>query len=410
MSVYRLCGDQKSERDCAMRSYRHLMAVASAVVALVVAGCAPPNEGASVPKAVSPVVGEQGPPALLEIPHPEMYGGVQFSPDGKMLAALLRRETDKKRLFCARIYRVSDGALLRELPGGSLSCAWNWDGSLLAIARDNWPDIEIWDVPTWTFKRRLTLFDASRAKVSPYLSQIGEKPRPKSEEPYGLSCGSLCFDRHGNLFVVEGSRLSEEVPTAFPYTIPRGAVFWNAADGWTEINDVDVDLGLSVASLGETTRLAYWDGPYHTVEIWRIENSRSGAGKLRREYGIGEAVLSPSVCLSGDGKYLFASDDKTVCLFELFDDHAKLIHSQEHHGGFLAVRAFSRDGRFAAYRSEGRVTVVRIPSFQTALQIDASASFDLSPDGRLLATEEFRRFATRLYRVPDEGKKDQEGR
>ena len=142
---------------------------------------------------------------------------------------------------------------------------WNWDGSILAVARNNWPDIEIWDVPTWTLKRRLTLFDASRAELSPFLKQTLAKPRPKSEEPYGLSCGSLCFDRHGNLFVVEGSRLSEEVPTAFPYTIPRGAVFWNAADGWTEINDVDVDLGLSVASLEKTTRLAYWNGPYHTV-------------------------------------------------------------------------------------------------------------------------------------------------
>jgi WD40 repeat protein len=336
-----------------------------------------------------------------------MHGWVKFSPDGRMLAALLHREANKNRVFSARIYRVSDGVLLRELPGGSLSCAWNWDGSLLAVARGNWPDIEIWDVPTWTLKRRLTLFDAGRAKP---LVSFGEKSRPKSEEPYGLTCGSLCFDRHGNLFVVEGSRLSEEVPTAFPYTIPRGAVFWNAADGWTEINDVDVDLGLSVASLGETTRLAYWNGPYHTVEIWRIENSRSGAGKLRREYGIGEAVLSPSVCLSGDGKYLFASDDRTVCLFELLDDHGKLLHSQEH-PGFSAPRtcAISRDGRVAAYRSEGRVTVVRIPSFQTALQIDAHASFDLSPDGRLLATEEDRRSATRLYRVPDEGKQQQDG-
>jgi hypothetical protein len=52
----------------------------------------------------------------------------------------------------------------------------------------------------------------------------------------------------------------------------------------------------------------------------------------------------------------------------------------------------------------------RIPSFQTALQIDADAWFDLSPDGRVLATEEFGRFATRLYRIPDEGKKDQDGR
>lgn len=387
-----------------MRLSRHLMATASAVVALVVAGCAP-----SVPQAVSPP-GEHGPPALLEIPHPEMNGRVQFSPDGRMLAALLHREADRKHGFFTRIYRVSDGALLRELPGSSLSCAWNWDGSLLAVARDNWPDIEIWDVPTWTLKRRLTLFDAGRAKP---LVSFGEKSRPKSETAYGLICWCLCFDRQGNLFVVESSLYSEEHPKAFPYEIPPAAVFWNAADSWTEIKDVDCCL--SVASLGETTRFAYWDGNSH-IDLWRIEkspNGPNGAKKLRREYGITDCVLTPSVCLSGDGKYLLASDEKMACLFELFDDHAKLIHSQEHahFGPGWPVRGcvFSRDGRFAAYRSEGRVTVVRIPSFQTALQIDAHASFDLSPDGRLLATEADRRAATRLYRVPDEGKKGQGG-
>jgi WD40 repeat protein len=367
------------------------MATPSVVVALVVAGCAP-----SVPQAVSPL-GEPGPPALLEIAHPEISGVVHFSPDGRMLAALLHREADEKRVFSTRIYRVSDGVVLRELPGGSLSCAWNWDGSLLAVARDNWPDLEIWDVPTWTLKRRLTLFDASRAKL---LLSFGEKPRPKSEESYGLMCGSLCFDRQGNLFVVEWSRHSEEVPEAFPYEIPRAVVFWNATDAWTEIKDVDYTI--SVASQRETTRLAYCEN--QRTGIWRIEKSQSGAGKLRLEYRIYEAVFDPFVCLSSDGKRLLAADQSKVYLFELFDDHEKLIHAQKYKGP-MGRCGFSRDGRLAAYGSEQRVTVVRIPSFQTVLQLDTSASFDLSPDGRLLATEEFRRGATRLYRVPDAGTK-----
>lgn len=386
-----------------MSSCTHVMATASAVVAFVFAGCAPRSDGPPVPKTGMPVTGKQGPPALLEIPHPDMYGWVKFSPDGRMLAVLLHREADKKHVFCTRIYLVSDGALLRELPGGSLRCAWNWDGSLLALARDNWPDVEIWDVRTWTLNRRLTLFDASRAKP---LVSFGKKPRPKSEEAYGLMCGSLGFDRQGNLFVVEWSRYSEEVPTAFPYEFPRAAVFWKAAGGGTEIDDVD--YAISVASLGDTTRLAYCQN--QRVQISRFEKSDGGAGKLRHEYTIYDVLLSPGVCLSSDGKRLLAADDRTACLFELLDDHAKLIHSQEHHGFSSQFGCtVSRDGRFAGYESEERVTVVRIPSFETALQIDANASFDLSPDGRLLATEESGRFATRLYRIPDEVKKERGG-
>jgi len=340
-------------------------------------------------------LGLMNPRPLLEMLVSDAHiSDLKFSPDGLTLAvAEARGETD--------IIRVADGTLLQKLPGGPLRCAWNFDGSLLAVARDNWPDIEIWDVPTWTLKRRLTLFDAGRAKVSPYLAQLGEKPRPKSENACGLVCTCLCFDPHGNLFVVEWSLFSEEHPTAFPYEIPRAVVFWKAADGWTEIPEVD--LSLSVARLGETTRYAYRDGSGH-IDLWRIEKSPSGANKLRREYGITDCILTPSVGLSSEAKYLLASDQKSACLFELFDDHAKLIHSQEHvhFGAGAPVRGcvFSRNGRFAAYHSEGRVTVVRIPSFQTALTIDASASFDLSPDGRLLATGEFRRGATRLYEVP----------
>ncbi len=144
---------------------RQLMAMASAVVGLVLAGCAPRDDGVSVPKAGSPVVAEHGPTALLEIPHPLMGAFmVQFSPDGRLLAVVVWSSVDQKHGRCTRIYRVSDGAFLQELPGGALKCAWNWDGSLLAVARDNWPDIEIWDVPTWTLKQRLTLLDANRAK------------------------------------------------------------------------------------------------------------------------------------------------------------------------------------------------------------------------------------------------------
>jgi hypothetical protein len=87
-----------------------------------------------------------GPAVVLEFSLGGLSGrDLQFSPDGLTLAVVTFADGPPGIWHWqgrdTRIYRVSDGKLLRVLNGGGLRCAWNWDGSLLAVARDNWPDI-----------------------------------------------------------------------------------------------------------------------------------------------------------------------------------------------------------------------------------------------------------------------------
>jgi WD40 repeat protein len=318
---------------------------------------------------------------------------LHFSPDGLTLAVTQKRDT-------TGIFRVSDGTLLQKLPGRALRCAWNSDGSLLAVARSNWPDIELWETGTWRLRKRLSLYDP-------------KKGQPKSEEPYGrLSCFSLCFDRWNNLYVAEEASWDWEIepPGAFPHEIPRAAVFWRASDDRSEI---PANRLLAVASVGDTTRLAYAGfGVQSTgVEIWSIQTPKTGSGMIQQKYVIGQLQeKDASVSFSADGKYLVAASDNKFLLLELFDDRAAVIHSQEIRGDFPVwpTTDLAANGSAAALTGRDRVTVLEIPSGRTLLEIKGplitsrrSPSIALSPDGRLLATTDWDRRSVRIYQVPE---------
>jgi WD40 repeat protein len=317
---------------------------------------------------------------------------LQFSPDGPTLAVTQKRDE-------TRIFRVSDGTLLQKLPGGGLRCAWNSDGSWLAVARSNWPDIELWETGTRRLRKRLSLYDP-------------KKGQPKSEEPYGrLYCFSLCFDRWNNLFVAEEASWDWEIepPGAFPHEIPRAAVFWRASDDRSEI---PANRLLAVASVGDVTRLAYAGfGVQSTgVEIWSVQTPKSGFGMIRQKFVIGQLQeKDASVSFSADGKYLVAASDNKFLLLEMFDDRAAVILSQEIRGDFPVwpTTDVAADGSVAALRAADWVKVLEIPSGRTLLEIkrplfesQRTCWISLSPDGRLLATTDWERRSVLIYQVP----------
>jgi WD40 repeat protein len=315
---------------------------------------------------------------------------LHFSPDGLTLAVTQKRDE-------TRIFRVSDGTLLQKLPGGGLRCAWNSDGSWLALARSNWPDIELWETGTWTLHKRLSLYDPKKA-------------RPKSEEPCRLSCFSLCFDRWNNLYVAEETSWDPAIqqPDAL-FEIPRAAVFWRASDDRSEIQ---ANRLLAVASVGNATRLAYAGfGVQSTgVEIWSVQTPKTGSGMIQQKYVIGQLQeKDASVSFSVDGKYLVAASDNEFLLLELLDDRAAAIHSQEIRGDFPVwpTTDLSADGSVAALRAADWVKVLELPSARTLLEIKRSLFesqracwVSLSPDGRLLATTDWERRSVLIYQVP----------
>ncbi len=327
------------------------------------------------------------PRPVLEISiDPPGVSDLHFSPSGLTLA-VSRGERGTE------IFSVADGTTVHKIAVGTRRCAWNVDGSLLAIARDNWPDIELWNPSTWTMQKRLSLYDPKKA-------------RPKRESPCGLSCYSLCFDRWNNLYVGEWSNYGEEFPNSFPYEIPAACVFWRASDARS---DIQTDHFLDVASAKDATRLAtsgWTDAAGQSVEIWKVQTPKIGPGAIQRMYAIpqlsGEHV---SVSLTPDGKYLAACSKEGFFLVELLSDHAEVIHTQRVDGRFplYSTTDVAGNGAFAAFRGSGKASVLEIPSARTVLSIRGAGPVALSPNGRLLATttsDWWWRRAVRFYRVP----------
>lgn len=323
------------------------------------------------------------PRAILAIRiDPPGVSDLHFSPNGLALA-VSRGERGTE------IFSVADGTSVHQLAGGSLRCAWNVDGSLLAIARDNWPDIELWNASTWTLQKRLSLYDPKNA-------------RPKSESACGLSCYSLCFDRWNNLYVSERSNYGEEFPNSFPYPIPTAAVFWRASDARS---DIDTDHFLDVASAVDATRLATsgWTEAGLSVAIWKVETPKTGPGVIRRLYAIPQLSSDRvSISLTPDGKYLVACSQDNVFLVELLSDHAKVIYTERVDGRFplYSTTDVAGNGTFAAFRGSGQARVLEIPSMRTVLQIRFAGRMALSANGRLLATSDWSPRAVRIFQVP----------
>jgi WD40 repeat protein len=324
---------------------------------------------------------------------------MHLSPDGRSLAVV--SADARSRLFSKQatwVYEIPSGKLRNQIEGGSWQCAWNADGTILAVATWTGWDFDLWDTKTWAHKRHLS---------------IGLSPTEKRIVRFVLPVG-LCFDRDGNLY------------TAEPYNgwdgnvaLSRAKVWWNA----TSVSGEAVSIGtcpcifdVSAAPRGLDTRVAISnENAECTLEIFRVQNP-AGKRIVRREYSLNvsqaHGLVLAWVSLTNDGRYLVARDSAQFCLFELFDDQAKLVYSRSDRSASSEtmlrkkVLDVSINGRFAAYGSEHRVRVVRIADGQTALEIQQEPdSLALSPDGRLLAVASRPRKSILFYRIP-QGKND----
>ena len=281
-------------------------------------------------------------------------------------------------------------------PVAGLGCAWNFDGSLLAVARSNWPDIELWDSRTWTMHKRLSLYDP-------------KKGRPKSDVPYGLLCHSLCFDRWDNLYVVELSAYDWEAQQqdAFPYQFPPASAFWRASDARSDIPHTKLFAPhfVTVATLGEATRLVCSSrgGQGPGVEVWSVQTPKTGPGVIGRKYTIptlGSRVMP--ISLTADGKYLVANGPERFFIAELFDDHADVIYAEQRPRRITGVSTIevAANVPLVACMERDTMAVLTIPSARSVLEFPSPGWMTLSPNGRLVATTGPHRRSVQIYQVP----------
>jgi dipeptidyl aminopeptidase/acylaminoacyl peptidase len=365
-------------------------------------------------------------PAFEFMPRGYLVVDIQFSPDGRQIA-VVTLETDHHSAprYAARVYRVPQGTLVREIASGAWKCAWTRNGSILALPRLDAMAVDLWDTRNWTIRQTLPVTYPKSLKTTPDVLR-------------------LCFDQHANLYIAEFEYGFEDCgfATTLEYS-PR--VWWNLGDHWkpeaelfgfcshpSPYSDSIAPRDMSVSSAGKETRVAFtsWNC---WAQILKVRESAPGKRNVEVEYsmqiggwikltpdgqqlvlfhpqrGSNDSQKSPDARTDSEGGRTQLSE---LRVFRLYGDHVKTIGSRTvtpqppTWSSAHQLLDVSDDGRFAAVCTQRWVEVVRLPSCERIGSIPnglfSVRVIAFSPDGNLLAVADEKRKVLGFYRIPHE--------
>jgi WD40 repeat protein len=348
-----------------------------------------------------------------------------FSPDGKKLAVVTFEvgPPDSAKWQVTRIVDVADGALIHAIPHAAWKCAWNNDGSQLAVSAVNGKDFDVWDTAKWKLKWHLTLTpepadekkDASKKdldkKDGAAQEQAAEEFKATSTEgPVSAVPGvvqRLCFNAQGSLFVVT---FAEDINSKFD--LNHAKVWWDPANRSEPAQSIGScggawDLAAAISGIDALVALTY-SNPCHPelLRLGPVMNAVALHGKVDLKE-LPHELIAPRLQLTPDGNFLAARDDNYFEVITFSSTGPRLVHSIASQttsvkGAMLFWKELemSRDGHYAAYNSENTVHVVRIPEATQVLEVrHKPCPFALSPDGSLLALGDSDRRTVVFYRV-----------
>jgi len=258
--------------------------------------------------------------------HTNPVFSVAFSPDGQILAAL----SDDG----VRLWRASDGALLRTIEETGGSVAFSPDGQTLAVT-------------TADGVRMLRVSDGALVRT------IGE------------TGGRMAFSPDGQTLAVKTA---------------DGVRLWRVSDG-TLLRTLQVPV-LNVVFSPDGSTLASGSRDDSIVRLWRVSN-----GTLLRELE-GHRHSATNVAFSPDGQTLASgSGDLYVHLWRVSD--GTLLHKLFGHSNWVNSVAFSPDGQtLASGAADQTVRLWRVSDGTVLRTIELTSyvfSVAFSPDGQILA-------------------------
>jgi WD40 repeat protein len=333
---------------------------------------------------------------------------LRFSPDGQKLAivSLEVPPPDSAKFQVTRIVRVSDGELIHGIPNAAWKCAWNSDGSLLATVGVNGIDFALWETKKWSLKRQLVLTPPPAAKNS---ADAGSDADTKALDPGIVQ--RLCFNRQGSLFAVSFAADSDS------HSDYNHAKIWWDPLGKSAVAESIGSCGgpwdLAVADSGKDSLVALCYKTPCSPEVLKI-GVKSGKTQVEGKVVLKDLpheLSSPRIDLAPDGNILLARDAEHLDMFVLSSGEPRLVSSIDSlapivKGSLLIYKrvVISRDGRFAAYDTEGHLNVIRLPDGKPVLTIThVPCALALAPDGSLLAIADSGRHSILFYRVPGGG-------
>jgi WD40 repeat protein/methionine-rich copper-binding protein CopC len=305
---------------------------------------------------------------------------VVFSPDGSLIASASTDAT-------IRLWRVSDGVLLRTLTGHAgfvTSVAFSPDGNLIASASTD-ATIRLWRVSDGVLLRTLTGHTNTVFSVafSPDGSLIASASSDLTIRLWRVSDGVLLRTLTGHTHYVNSVAFSPDGSLIASGSDDNTVRLWRVSDGVllrTLTGHTHYVNSVAFSPDGNLIASASSD---RTVRLWRVSD-----GVLLRTL-TGDTYSVNSVAFSPDGSLIASGGDEVVILWRV-SDGAQLINLAGHTDTVNSV-AFSPDGNLIASASSDRtVRLWRVSDGAEVRTLTGDTysvnSVAFSPDGNLIAS------------------------
>jgi eukaryotic-like serine/threonine-protein kinase len=323
---------------------------------------------------------------LMKVEYPWVALTMKLSPDQQYCAvAPSFYSNDPKTAYSVRIYRCSDGKLVRELTSGLGNCIWcmTWshDGRSLLAAERNGP-VYIWDAASGNVRHILRGPGTQvwRAAFSPdgqMLAMLGED---SLFSVFDLATGRPLVQGAARMF--KSPNFQWLSPASFGPVVIDGEtkLLQLTAGAFSSHQSPDARGGiLGIATSPDARWIALGDSRH--AWLWDSRHR-----EVHPHFARG---LWNSFCFSPDGRWLYGAGETGVKRWR-FDDEGARDPAVLSPAGFHNAVAIDHTGQWLAYHrvQDQQTTILQNPdSAQPARKLftqDNAQWLDLSSDGRML--------------------------
>jgi len=313
--------------------------------------------------------------------HSDWIGGIDFSPDGKILAS-------GSGDFTIKLWNVSSGNEIKTLMGHSgavRSVAFSQSGNLLVSGSYD-DTIKLWNVSDGS--EIMTLIGHSNLIFSVSFSSdsmiLASGSYDNTIKLWNVSDGNEIMTLIGHSNTVRSVDFSPDNKILASGSDDNTIKLWNISNG-NEIMTLKGHLGsISSVNFSPDGKILSSGSYDKTIKLWNISNGN----EIMTLKGHSSSIFS--VNFSPDGKLLASgSSNSTIKLWNISNGN-EIMTLKDHAGSIVSVN-FSPDGKILASGSDNStIKFWNVSDSYDVMTLKAHSNFvrslDFSPDGKILAS------------------------